>query len=80
MGFKSAAIIAGVVAACAPALALRTHAREPDTAVAALQNPAGAAAEPANTARRRRPLKAARKHASGAASVARQESGYTEAM
>jgi hypothetical protein len=79
MGFKSAAIIAGVAAACASALAPQTHAREPDTAVAALQNPAGPAAEPANTARRRRPLKAARKHASGAASIARQESdGYTE--
>ena len=79
MDFKSAAIIAGVVAACAPALAPQTHAREPNPAVVALQNTSGPAVEPANSARRHRPVKAARKHPAGEASVARQEDDSTEA-
>jgi hypothetical protein len=79
MDFKSAAIIAGVVAACALVLAPQTHAREPNPAVVALQNTTGPAAEPANSARRHRPVKAARKHPAGEASVARQEDNSTEA-
>jgi len=79
MDFKSAAIIAGVVAACAVALAPQTHAREPNAGVVALQNTTGPAAEPANNARRHRPVKATRKHPAGEASVARQEDSSTEA-
>ena len=80
MGFKSAAIIVGVVAACAPALAPQTHAREPNADVVALQNATGPPAEPTNNARRHRSVKAARKHATGEASVARQEDNSTEAL
>ncbi len=79
MDVRATAVIVGLVAACAPALALETRAREPRTDVAALQNPIGSAADPANDARRHRPLKAARKHASVEASVARQEDSSAEA-
>jgi hypothetical protein len=79
MGFRSAAIIVGVVVACVPALAPQTHARERNADVAALQNPTGPAAEPANAVRRHRPVKAVRKHATGEASIARQEDNSTEA-
>ncbi len=78
MDVKAAAVIAGLVVACAPALVTKTHAREPGTAVAALQNPAGPAAEPSNNGRRRRPLKAARKHSGGETSIARQEDASAE--
>lgn len=61
MSSKAAAVVAGLIVACAPALAPSALARKATTQVAAL-NPDQSAADPVQHARNRRPV-AAHKHA-----------------
>ncbi|MDR3422339.1 MAG: serine protease [Xanthobacteraceae bacterium] len=82
LGLRAAAIIVGLIAACAPALAKDSHIRKAvRTRVAALQSPAEPVAEPTAIVRHRQAVKASRKRGRGddAASLIAQQQGESSA-